>query len=164
MGPSISLCPCRLRALFHFSKYAPPSSHRHPKSLISSAAGSFTCSNNVNNRAITRVKLIAVPTLRARSLSVSMKNGQVPAKVEDLFVCLLASSGHAKSICEILRSGSWRQARFLRDCLRVLCSLDRTTPEGLRWHREHLQLVNQMTVFLCYMWERFSLEVCSTNS
>lgn len=119
--------------------------------FISSMAVPFTCTNSVHSQPIACIKLIAVSTCRARYLSVCIKNSQVAAEVGALFGCLVPSSGHAKRICKILRSESWRETRFLRDYQGVLCLLNRTAPTGLQCHQEHLQLLNQVTEFL---WQR----------
>ncbi|KAM7303846.1 protein zer-1 homolog [Ixodes scapularis] len=63
-------------------------------------------------------------------------------------------SGHSRRVCRILRSECWRQVRFLYDYLRVLCLCGNPATTGLRKHREHLQLVAQVTEFL---WQRVRL-------
>ncbi|KAG0431439.1 hypothetical protein HPB47_021787 [Ixodes persulcatus] len=81
-----------------------------------------------------------------RQYSYAIRHGCFPCEVVALFNGAQPSTGHAKRICRILRSESWKQVGRYRDVLRIKChALSVNESSAERNYKLHLRTAAQYT-------------------
>lgn len=91
--------------------------------FISSFSGSVSMCPQVDvTNPAALVPLVAVCECKARIYGWHIRHKTCPDEIRFSAGWLPLSVGHCRRMCAILRSESWRQTRYLKDCLRVACS------------------------------------------
>ncbi|KAG0433697.1 hypothetical protein HPB47_019667 [Ixodes persulcatus] len=113
---------------------------------ISFTSGSVLCSTTNYQTVYPLINLIAIECCRARQYSYAIRHGCFPCEVVALFNGAQPSTGHAKRICRILRSESWKQVGRYRDVLRIKChALSVNESSAERNYKLHLRTAAQYT-------------------
>ncbi|KAH8036342.1 hypothetical protein HPB51_025009 [Rhipicephalus microplus] len=84
----------------------------------------------------------------SRYLSYCLKKKYVPIEVRVLFGALEPSWGHAKRVCKLMKSESWRQVRFYFDWLKVVLQEECGCDTGQQQFAKHKRKANQLAEFL----------------
>ncbi|XP_075741574.1 uncharacterized protein LOC142791224 [Rhipicephalus microplus] len=84
----------------------------------------------------------------SRYLSYCLKKKLVPIEVRVLFGALEPSWGHAKRVCKLMKSESWRQVRFYFDWLKVVLQEECGCDTGQQQFAKHKRKANQLAEFL----------------
>lgn len=122
------------------------------KRFISSTTGPFLCSPNHFQFTTTLVNLMATSSCRAKMYAYAIRTGYLPPEVLKLLGGFPPSTGHAKRLCKLVRSETWKQVERYRDCLKVMCfGRAPDQPAAERSFASHLRSAEQMTEFL---WRR----------
>ncbi|KAM7312143.1 hypothetical protein ISCGN_009048 [Ixodes scapularis] len=82
----------------------------------------------------------------------SWRKGTSPPEVVALFGMVNPSAGHAKRVCKILRSESWRQVRLLQEGLKVWCY--RTSVDAGAAERKFRACKREVVQVTDFLWER----------
>ncbi|KAG0434018.1 hypothetical protein HPB47_019409 [Ixodes persulcatus] len=110
------------------------------------------CSSSQSHQDVYYINAIATATCKARHYGYSARKGIPPSDVAGLFGLVAPSAGHAKRICKILRSESWRQARLFKDCLKAWCY--RTSRDEYAAERKLRVCMKEATQVTEFLWER----------